>query len=389
MKAGVTGTESNPEDEQFHVLPLYRLKHTPERSTPGIEVRDPFSAGDTHFEIHDSNDQNWNFGTPTRDGRGSATPPSMDEGQSNEVTVKEDLLEMETQGNLTSTPKSSIQYQNAPAPDILHRDSSHDSGIEMGTPEAHTPVQIESELDCTPQKKPRFISSIPGGVGIALTHGSVLVECAKRELHATTPLKNPNRHNPTRISLVFYQHKVLNRRYHGFQEEAKKIAERKEERSKMALMIKEMCDQPQSRPQTLISDTIPEEATDTFDEEYLQAVQASLEEGTLLSELDLGEEGLDMSDVMDLTYLLNDNACESVVCGRVPRESRLGESYHDLVLELPIERVERSQPTPLSRPTDPMTCPTAGICTPLFNSFIDTFCEPQSITSGNFTGWST
>jgi len=53
------------------------------------------------------------------------------------------------------------------------------------------------------------------GIGLDLDNGSLIIECAQWEWHATTPVPNPNQKNPSRISVVLYQHNYLDMEDHG------------------------------------------------------------------------------------------------------------------------------------------------------------------------------
>ena len=108
----------------------------------------------------------------------------------------------------------------------LHQSTAADIALSQNADRVAAEEPAPLEIFCDNAES--FRDGKIGGVALALTHGSILFEVAKRELHATTALKNPNRSEPTRISLVFYQHRNLNSANHGRRHFEERSADRRQ-----------------------------------------------------------------------------------------------------------------------------------------------------------------
>ena len=232
------------EDEQFHVLPLYVPHCTSQElkakvASGGVQVLDKFKRTIAVRETKKANCKRGRLPAErkrmldgyipkdyTRDDTRTFSHPSL-----RPPGLPQGLPQLDGAEGLNSSGSSeedndAINFSiNSSVATVSGNESLQASDISLST-DLGLDAVLESmkivthESDCLEA----FDDPNIGGIGLALTHGSVLIECAKQELHATTALKQPNRAHPHRIGLVWYQHKNLHHPSHGVEEYQRKRA---------------------------------------------------------------------------------------------------------------------------------------------------------------------
>ena len=263
---------------------------------------------------------------------------------------------------------------------------------QLSTPSKTSPSQAdgyakdEGVTDEAEEPVSDRINASPGGVGIALGHGSILIECAKKELHATTPIKNPCRTMPTRISMVFYQHKNLLRRQHGWHEEVEKAKKRQEEQQRLKML--------RTQDDLLTGRFVHYNPPHLSPAAPRHTVEASSDLPRASPQLDESAEAdSEYCDVFETFFPIfeEDDGHQSdvgVIAGKVPRAEPFSQYDNSFHLELPIKQVdalEAHQSIPPHLP--PLNLPCRYVSSPTRNTNTLTMstCKPKDVISGNWS----